>query len=736
MDLLEKTPINELSRSNQDECITTHEEKSVCRMCHGGCGAIVTMANNHPIEIRGDSSNPASDGYFCGKGKASIELLNHPDRLRTPLKKIEVNGENKFVQISWDEALDTITQKFSTTIKQKGPESIAFAQGTDRNYQEWVFRLANALGTPNVVGPAHVCFYPRVMASILTFGGFTFSDYEGNPETVVLWGSNKLHTHSDGVIGIKLSKALKQGSQLIVIDPFESSQARQADYWLQIQPGSDGALALGMLNLIIENNWFDTDFVAEFTSGFEELKLHVSQYDLTTVAHLTGLAKSEIYDATKLYAQSSSATIEAGTGISQNKNAFDTLRSVYMLSALSGNLDSKGGDLLWDPMAIDGRRSFPRTENLSDEQARKRLGSEKHRILSMTGWVSPDALWDSILMSKPYTTECLLVFGSNLLTSHANTQRIEEALTALDFLVVCDLFMTPTAKMADIVLPVASWLERDQIVEFNAYISPRKKLAQVGDCKPDEEIIIELAKRLGISQHFWPTVSQALDHKLTGLNMSWDEFKKTGPILNNKSYQKHIKKGFSTRNGKVNLYHHGLKQMGYDPLPTYHALEEEQYNGNVLPYILTSAHSRYFYNSEYHQLSSLNKRQDTPLLTMHIEAATTEGVKLGDSILVYTTQYPSGVIFEVNITSKIPDNVVYVDACWWYPNTKNIKDSLRSSINLLTNAKQLNPQMGSNNLRGFRVGLVKVTCPDPMTKISKDLINIQDDKRNSICQLK
>lgn len=682
------------------------EVETVCRMCHGGCGAIVTLEGGVPVGIRGDAASPISEGYFCVKGKESIGLLGE-HRLTSPLKRISRNGRSRFEPISWSEAMDLIVERIQDGIHRHGPESVVLAQGTDRNYQEWVFRFANVLGTPNVVGPAHVCFYPRVMASIMTFGGFTFSDYEGDPQTVLLWGSNKLHTHSDGVIGIKLARALKRGAKLIVVDPYRTSEARQAEIWLPIRPGTDGALALGMLHLVIENGWYDREFVEKYTSGFDRLREHVRPFTAERTAELTGLAAEDVLRATELYATSARATIEAGTGVSQNRSAFDTLRSIFMLSCLCGNLDAEGGDVIWDPMPVDGRRSFPLTERLPAAQHAKRLGGDRHRLLSLSGWAHPDAVWDAILTRKPYPITSLLVFGSNLLASHADTPRVQEALSAVELLVVCDLFLTPTARMADIILPASSWLERDQVVEFNAYVAARRKLVQVGDCKSDEEVILELAARLGLSEHFWPSVTDALDHKLAGLGHDWASFKEIGLILNTKRYHKYRERGFRTPSGRVNLYHPGLERMGYSPLPVYTPIGAAARGGEPLPYILTSGHSRYFYNSEYHQVDRLRQRQPRPLLTMHPEAAAREGIHHGDRVSVRCADRPGTVELEARVSSDVPPDVVYAEPCWWYPEADTIAGALRSSINALTGPGDPDPQMGSNNLRGFRVSVSK-----------------------------
>lgn len=681
---------------------SAREEKTVCRMCHGGCGAIVTFDDDQPVGIRGDPANPVSEGFFCVKGKASLDLLRSPDRLTVPLRRVGARFEGRFEPVSWEEALDVVAGRLTEGMRAYGAESLALAQGTDRNYQEWVFRLANAVGTPNVVGPAHVCFYPRVMASILTYGGFTFCDYEGDPEVILLWGSNKLHTHSDGVIGIKLAKAMQRGARLITIDPVRTTLAARSERHLAIRPGTDAALALGMLNLIIREGWFDSQFVADHTSGFEQLADHVARYDLSTVTRITELPADDIWRTTRTYATAARACIEAGTGLSQNRNSFDTLRAVAMISALCGNLDAPGGDLIWEPMSVDGRRTFPLSEILPPGQAAKRLGGGEHRILSMAGWVAPAALQDALITDRPYHISSLVVFGSNLLTSHDNSRRGYEALSRLGFLVVCDMFMTPTARMADVILPVSSWLERDQIVEFNSYIAPRKKLAQVGECKSDEEIIIELATRLGVGRHFFPSLKDALDAKLRGLGLNWDRFKDVGPVLNEKRYRKYLHSGFRTRSGRVNLYHSGLEAMGYRPMPVYEPLPDRS---DDLPYLLISAHSRTFYNSEYHQLPTAAKHQPAAEATIHPSVARREGVQSGALIRLFTRERPEGVSFRARISTDVPATVICADPCWWYPGEASLERSLRSSVNALTTNTDPDPHMGSTNLRGIPVGL-------------------------------
>ncbi len=689
---------------------STDRVATICRMCHGGCGALVDLVDGEPVAIQGDPGNPTSEGFFCIKGKASLDLLRSTDRLRTPLARTGPRGSGQFEPVDWATAMARVADGLREAVSAGGAESVVLCQGTDRNYQEWVFRLANALGTPNVVGPAHVCFYPRVMASILTFGAFTFCDYDGDPEVVLLWGSNKPSTHSDGVIGIKLVKATERGSRVVAIDPRRTQAAARASAHLAIRPGTDGALALGMINLVITEGWYDAEFVAEHTNGFDELAEHVSRYELDTVARTTGLDPRQIHEVTRAYALASGACIEAGTGLSQNTNSFDTHRSIAILSALCGHLDAPGGDLLWDPMPVDGRRTFPRSDLLTAEQADKRIGGDRHKVLSMTGWVAPGDLCEAILSASPYRLSSIVIFGSNIVVSHEDSESVRRALEQLDLVVVCDLFMTPTARYADIVLPTSSWLERDQLVEFNSYIAARRKVATVEGCRSDEEIILDLAARLGLEEHFYPSVDAALDAKLADLDMTWEEFKQVGYIANERRYRKHRVAGFPTRSGRVELANRALAAMGYELFPTYVAPPEPT---SELPLIMTSGHHRRFYNTEYHQLATTTRSGAGPGATLHPTTAAGKGLRAGDEVELFAEPDGPTVRLTVELSSDVEPGVVVVDTGWWFPHEASVDEAISSSVNRITTRQGADVHVGSAQMRGVPVGIRRLVPARP-----------------------
>jgi anaerobic selenocysteine-containing dehydrogenase len=678
--------------------------KSVCRMCHGGCGVYLHVKGERVVGIDGDPADPYSRGYLCSKARASIELQNHPDRLTAPLRRIGQRGKGKFETISWEEALDEIAGRCFAL--KEHPESLVLAQGTDRNYQEWVFRLANSFGTPNVAGPAHVCFYPRIMAGIMTYGAFTFGDYEGETKCIVCWGSNKKIGSSDGVVGIRLTDARKHGAKLIVVDPRKTSLAREADLHLQVKPRMDLELALGIIHQIITRKLYDADFVETYTTGFSELAEHVAGWTAEATAIVTGVDAEKIEKAAIMYAENRPAILEAGSGVSQTERAFDTERAIMFLSGLCANMDIPGGDVLWTPLPILGRRTFPLSERLPKEQVRKRLGAGRAPMLGASGWALYDAVWDAILKEDPYKVEALLVFGSNILISCEDSARVYSALERVDFMAVSDLFLTPTAMMADFVLPANTWMEQNQVVEFNAYIAPRVNVVDSPIGKSNEEIIIELAKRLGLSGDFWNTVEDALNAKLSPIGLDWESFVKTGLKEIPARYRKYAASGFPSLNGKYNFSCTELKNWGLSPLPGPMS-PPKQHTADPKELSLISYRQIKFFNSEFRNLSSLGTPPEVMPVDMHPETAGSFALSQGEIVELVPKGKDIRMKVKVNLTEEIAVNCVGVVPLSWDPNDSFNDSWTKLNINMLTDAKVADPAIGASRLRGITVTIQK-----------------------------
>ena len=273
--------------------------RSSCRGCHGVCQVLVHTEDGRVTKVTGDPESPTSRGYICPKGQAAPELLYHPDRITTPLRRTGERGQNRWMRISWEEALGEMTEKFGRIRQENGPEFLAIAQGTGRPYTEFTIRFANAFGTPNFVGPGHVCYLPRIMASGMTLGRLPVADIYGfggeAPACILIWGCNITHSGAaDGMCGGMLERAIKKAQKVIVIDPRRIGPAEKADYWLRIRPGTDAALALAMIHTVIRENLFNHDFVENYTFGFDKLIEHVNTFTPEWASSITRIPAETI----------------------------------------------------------------------------------------------------------------------------------------------------------------------------------------------------------------------------------------------------------------------------------------------------------------------------------------------------------------------------------------------------------------------------------------------------------
>jgi len=682
--------------------------KSVCRMCHGGCGALIHVEDGKAVKIEGDPSHPVSRGYLCVKGLASLELAYHPDRLRYPLKRIDERGKGKWSRVSWDEALNEVARKLLEIKERYGAEAVVFAHGTNREYLHMVYRLAHAFGSPNVTSPGYVCYYPRVIGSIVTCGGLPIADYDGGPRCIMIWGCNPIDTSPDEYCAAQVLRALERKPRLIVIDPRKTLLASKADLWLQLRPGTDAALALGILNVIVEEELYDREFVERWTTGFDKLVNRVKQYTPNRVEEITWVPADKIREAARLYASTKPACIHWGVKIEQNLNCTSTVRALVALMAITNNLDVAGGNMLHSPPPVVRFTDFMLTSSLPKEQHRKRLGGE-HKLASMGSVVPPMYVVKAILEGTPYPVKAMVAIGTNPLLTWPNSKLVKEALLKLDLLVVVDLFMTPTAELADYVLPASSWLEIDDVAFYffrAGYVMARRKAVDVKECWSDHKIIIELAKRLGLREAFWDNVEEYLNYLLSPSRMRWNEFAEVGFLRAPLRYKKYEVEGFKTPSGKVELYSSILESLGFDPLPSYVEPPETPFSRPDLaenyPLILTTgARSPYFFHSEYRQLPSLRRLQPDPYVEINVETAESLGIKDGDWVWIET---PRGKIKQrAKLNRDIHPKVVSAQHAWWFPEEPGPDHGcFKSNVNVLTSSDPpFDPCVGASILNSL-----------------------------------
>ncbi|MFH1293796.1 MAG: molybdopterin-dependent oxidoreductase [Pseudomonadota bacterium] len=687
---------------------STEVIRSNCRGCHGGCGVLVHMENGRITKIEGDAEFPTNRGTMCSKGLAFPELVYHPDRVKYPLKRAGMKGEGKWERISWDEALDTIAETYQNIKEKYGAEAIVLGQGTGREYETFLYRFAALLGTPNVIGAGHMCYVPRVGVTIMMCGGLPVCDYESEPRCIMVWGNNVLFSNADEYTGENLSRALSKGAKLIVVDPRKTYLAKKADSWLQLRPGTDTALALGMANFIVHEKLFDEEFVEKYVHGWDAFVKRAAEYPLEKVEKITWVPAQKIREAARLYARTKPACIHWGVPIEQTINCTDNNRILTSLMAMTGNLDIPGGNVFFSPPPTRTMGEFSLFRDIPPEVKKKQLGGDRFKLGQRISQVTPKVVWDAILAEKPYPVKAVQLNGSNPVVTRANAKEVYRALKEVEFLMVADFFLTPTAELADIVLPASTWLEYNYIGNWtlrHGYIFPRRKIIQVGECWPDQKMYMELGKRLGQDDFWWEKIEDAYDYILEPAGLSWEKIKDKPYVRGDVTYRKYEQKGFSTPTGKVELYTTIFEEWGYDPLPQYREIPESPVStpeiAETYPYILiTGARQPCFFHSEHRMIPLLRELRPDPIVEIHPETAKKHGIK--DGRWVYIESPRGRVKQRARLTSEIDPRVIAADHGWWFPEVEDPGHGWDlSNINILTDndPKDYDVAVGATNLR-------------------------------------
>ncbi len=622
--------------------------ESLCHICNSGCDALIYVKDGKVIRVEGDPNSHTMRGKLCSKGLASIKMLYHPERLKRPLKRVGSRGEGRWQEISWEEALDTIAEKILHYKREFGNHSVVFAQGTSRGWWPYFSRFANATRTQSIGPGIAQCFFPRFMSQQITTGGnfMECPDFE-RTACVLVWGINPFATW--GAKARRIMEARARGAKLIVVDPLLSRTASKADIWLRVRPGADIALALGMLNVIISEGLYDKDFVTRWTIGFEDLGKRAAEFSPEKVEEIAWVPKDKMIQAARLFATTKPACINQAHALETNSDTISTGCAVHDLAYITGNLDVPGGNVAHAHSGVIG--TFDSRYNirhlLTEEDNEMRLGSREYPLLAGEDCWMPTAhaptVWKAILTGKPYPVKAIHAQGTNPIPSYANSNQVREALKKLEFFSIADLFMTESAELADIVLPAATFFERD-MVHDNMQISDdsvhlQQRVVTVEGCKNDFEIMNELAKRLGVGEHFFGSDREAADFLLQDVGISFEEFRKKGIIFAPREYRSYEKKGFNTPSGKVELSSSIKEKHGADPLPKHEEPFESPYRTPDLsrdyPFILSTGwKTPVFRHSELRNIDILKEIEPWVPVMMHPEAAAKLGIKENDRVRV------------------------------------------------------------------------------------------------------
>ncbi len=725
-------------------------KKTVCMWCHDHCKVAVHIEDGQLIRVEEDSEHPRRailkpTVRACPRARAAAEWFYHPDRLRYPLKRAGERGESKWQQISWEQALDEIAQKLATIKGKYGAEAIATSSGTFRTHDEYKGRFLSLLGSPTYMGQGHICWgINNMVSSALT--GMSCNGITPRPGTtkcILLIGTNPRQAERGSWHTILNTK--KSGAKLIVVDPRYTEPAQWADIWLQLRPGTDCALLMGMVNVIINEELYDKEFVEKWCHGFDKLAERARDYPLEKVAEITWVPANKIREAAIMYATSKPAMSFNYMGLEQLANVVGALQARFALPAITGNIDVKGGDLGRPPTAkYISEAEIELHEKLPPEQKAKQLGSERFKFLASTGYdmvqENVERVWGrrlarahhsfahaptifrAMLTGKPYPVRAMITLANNPLVTLPNTKLVYRAIKSLDLYVVMDYWLTPSAELADYVLPAASWLERPSIstgADTAGFIAAGEEpLSPVKEGEYERRTDYDLWRGLGIrlgQEEYWPwkTLEEAYGYRLAPLGFtSLKEFmaETGGHISVGSGYQKHENVGFGTPTGKIELYSTIMEKLGYDPLPCYHEPPESPISNPELakeyPLVLTTG-GRFqpMYHSENRQIDSLRKQHPDPIAQVNPQTATELGIEDGDWIWIET---PRGRIrHKCRHFSGIDRRVVHVQHGWWFPELPGEEPWLHgmweSNVNVLTtdDPDQCNEASGGWPLRAL-----------------------------------
>jgi anaerobic selenocysteine-containing dehydrogenase len=680
-----------------------------CRACgHAGCGAFVVVEDGVAKKIEPDKEHPISKGYLCRKARGfMLDMQYHKDRLLHPMKRVGERGEGKWERISWDEALTTIADKFNEIKAEDGPESVVFGHGTGRSHHRFIYRLANHFGSPNVLANGHVCYLPRLAVSKQLGMSVPIVDYDNHPECIMSWGSNTINSNADEYIGVNLGLNLKRHPKYIVVDPQRTKLAAKADLWLQLRPGTDVALAMSMMHVMVKEGLYDHEFVENYTTGFDKFCERLEEYPPEVGERISWVPKEKIIEAARVFATTKPAAIQWGVGIEHGVNCADSDRSLIFMSALTGNLDAPGGNVMFGPPPGLPRMEFCGGQFL--ENVDKMLGGNRYRLAASINRITPHVVWDAIETGEPYPVRALMIMGSNPLAVRANTQRVYDSLKNIEFLVMADIFPTPTTELADIVLPAKTWMEFDNIADYwksHGYIFPRPKIVDApGEALADVEIINELAKKLGYEEEFWNEYEESLDYILEPAGVTWEQFKDMPYLRNEPKYRKYETEGFKSASGKFDFYIQQNADWGYDPMPQHveppeSPAREPEFVEKYPLVLTTGARVAEYFGSEGRQSPFLRKSHPDPLLTIHPDTAATRGIEDGDWVYI---ESPRGKVKQkARVTDGIDPRVVAAEFAWWYPEREAPDYGFREcNINFLTDDLNVGPESGSTNLKGL-----------------------------------
>ncbi|UWG98956.1 molybdopterin-dependent oxidoreductase [Dehalobacter sp. DCM] len=692
--------------------------------CHAvGCGLRLFVKDGELVKVEGDPEHPLTRGKLCVRCLALKEYIYHPDRIKYPMKRIGERGENKWQRITWDEAFDTIIEKQKYYAETYGPECIMTMNGTGREAVRFAFPLTSlGLGSPNFCysQSGWSCMGPRnTVTTLVLGGGYVELDWAAGlpgryddpdyvlPEYILMWGKEPLKSNPDGLWGHAVIEMLKRGAKMIMVDPRVNWLSTKAEHLLRVKPNTDTALALGMLNVIINEDLYDHEFVDKWTYGFDQLKERVQQYPPSFAAKATGVPEEDIVNIARIIAKSKGVSLCVGLASDQSSNGVQLVQSLIALISITGNLDKPGGTEVGRLMVMDMNLDAP----LPQELAEKCIGQKEYPALPIVlNTTHPDLTLETLETGKPYPIRMVYISSSNFIapTNSAQPRRWYDAMKrTAEFVVATDVFLNPTiVALADIVLPVSSFAEHDGIVltqqgTNSGIVGAINKAIDFGEAKSDLEILMELAKRRdpeALKSKKWESIDAYLDDQLKLFGIKFDELRKQVSVQQDVGYLKHERgvlrtdgqPGFNTTTGKVELYSIMFEMLGEDPLPFY---EAPRFGPDARPdlveeyplTLITGVRTYTSFHSEHRNIPSLREITPDPIVEIHPETAAKLGIIDGD--WVWIENMWGRAKEKAKLTISVSPDIVSAAHGWWFPEKEAAEPSLfgvwESNVNSL-----------------------------------------------------
>jgi len=635
------------------------------------CGLNVYVKDGKLVKVDGMEEHVATKGVLCPRGWHLPDYVYSPDRIKYPMMR---NGNGSWKRASWDDALDTLASRLRDFKDEYGARSVAVSVGSigaeNILISAFAQRWRAAFGTPNFFSIEAHCFRTRIMARLFTFGTYPLSDPD-EAECVVLWGHNP--DASEPPVAARLHKLLDEGKiRVICIDPKRTPLAKRGLH-VQIRPGTDCALALAMMNVIIAEDLYDKEFVEKYTTGFDKLVEHVKDYIPEKVSGICGVPATKIFQISRLFAGAKSACIEQGINtLDQHINGFQNSRALSILQAITGNYNKPGAWCV---------NPFMRLSDLRLPVEGKPLGAEEYPVFhSFWGMTSPYGqqmvLPDAILTEKPYPIKAMIVSAGNPVAAWPDTKKLVKAFKKLDLLVVMDLFMSETAELADIVLPVCSSVETLGLA-YNYGLTmgipfamlSKKLIEPIGESKPDWWIYSELGRKMGYGEHFpWRTDEEVVEHMLkpSGLTMKQlMEEHPEGVMFGKRRYE--MPERIKTPSGKIELYSQSLADFGEDPIPVHKEPSQSPISNPELtkefPLILiTGVRIPEYTHWQMRRIPQLRQLAPEPIAWVHPSTAQESGVVDGEMMIIETKG--GQIKIKASLTQDLMPSVVTLTHGW------------------------------------------------------------------------